>query len=280
MIYLPIIGAFIESMGTTLEKRFFSRTKMSSSKYATISFLFIVLSMIPFIYFFWSYQSGAFETHNLILLFVIILFSAAGNLCTYYALKGESIAEFEPIWLTQPLFTILLAFLVYGTGGNTYVFLLAVVASLTLVLTHIKKRHLSFNRYTTFLLLGNLFYAIELVASRQALHFMSPFTLYFIRCAFVFIILAVLYRPNISKISGSSLRTIFYIAVLWVFYRLILYQGYVLYGVIFTTMVFILAPVFLLVLAKILLGEKMTLKQGITTLIILICVGSAIYLSL
>jgi drug/metabolite transporter (DMT)-like permease len=43
-------------------------------------------------------------------------------------------------------------------------------------------------------------------------------------------------------------------------------------------MIFILSPVFLLILDKIFLKEKMSKRQIISILVILACVGAAVYL--
>jgi drug/metabolite transporter (DMT)-like permease len=63
---------------------------------------------------------------------------------------------------------------------------------------------------------------------------------------------------------------------IWIFYRIILYYGYKIYGVVFTTILFILAPIFIFAFAKIFLKEKITKKQIISTIIVLICVIASI----
>ena len=65
---------------------------------------------------------------------------------------------------------------------------------------------------------------------------------------------------------------------IWVAYRLILYWGYLELGIVFTTILFILGPVFIFVLARIFLKEKITLKQIISSIIIIACVVTAILL--
>lgn len=279
MIQIPVLGAFIEAAGTTIEKKILKNKKLSSNTYTTLSFLSIVAIMIPFVYFFWSVKTGAFSGWNLFLLSAICIFSVGANLLSYYALKGEKIIDFEPIWLTQPLFTIVLAFFVYGSQGNNSVLYLALIASITLIAAHIRKSHLNFDKYAVALLLGNLFYAVELVCSQEILKSISPFTLYFIRCSFILFILLLFIRPKTNGVNKKTGWLIFFVGILWVIYRMILYYGYIAYGIFFTTTLFTLAPVLLLVMAKVFLKEKMTIRQVIATIIILACVVSAIYLN-
>ena len=278
MLQLPIFGAVIEAAGTAIEKHILKNKKLSSGLYTTLSFLSIVVAMLPLVYFLWSAKSGAFTGIDLVLIITIVVFSTAANLCTYYALKGEKIIDFEPIWLMQPLFTILLASAVFGTG-NIYVFALSLLASVALILGHIRKKHITFNRYAIALLLGNVFYAVELVASGPVLNYLSPFTLYFIRCSSVLVILLAIYRPKVKNgIGAKNGALIFIVGIMWVIYRMILYSGYQTYGIIFTTTMFILAPVFLLIMAKAFLREKMSLRQVISIIVILASVAGAVYI--
>ena len=66
--------------------------------------------------------------------------------------------------------------------------------------------------------------------------------------------------------------------IIWVIYRVILYWGYLAYGVVFTTMLFILAPVFIYIFARIFLKEKIELRNIIAAMVIVICVILAIIL--
>jgi len=63
---------------------------------------------------------------------------------------------------------------------------------------------------------------------------------------------------------------------MWIIYRIILYYGYNSLGIIFTTILFILTPVFTYIFAAIFLKEKITIKQIIATAVIIACVVLAI----
>src|SRR3989344_6706625 len=111
MIELPILGAFLEASGTILEKKILKSKFLNYKNYTIYEFLAIVLVMLPFIYFIWGIDSEALKLKNLVVFGIIIIVSVAANLLIFFSLKRESISEFEPAWLMQPLFTVLLAFI-------------------------------------------------------------------------------------------------------------------------------------------------------------------------
>jgi drug/metabolite transporter (DMT)-like permease len=67
------------------------------------------------------------------------------------------------------------------------------------------------------------------------------------------------------------------VGLIWAVYRAIMYYGYLNLGIVFTTMLFILSPVFLLVFAVVFLKEKLSLKQVIITAIIVACVAASLF---
>jgi drug/metabolite transporter (DMT)-like permease len=60
--------------------------------------------------------------------------------------------------------------------------------------------------------------------------------------------------------------------VIWMIYRVVTYYGYMKIGIISTTLVFMLSPVFIYVFAKIFLIEKISKRNIIASIIILACV--------
>jgi len=278
MIYLPVIGALLEATGTIIEKRLLKFKSFNYKNYTVYSFLTIVVAMVPFIYFFWDIKPEAFLLKNLLIFLFIILSAALANILVYYSYKREDLCELEPVRLMQPLFTIVLAFILYTSERNISLVVLALIASLALVITHIKKNHFVYNKYIIAALAGSLFFAVELVASKAILEYYSSFTFYFLRCLFILIIVLAIFRPDFKAIDKHKKLGLFILVsgLVWVFYRVILYWGYEVYGIVFTTILFILTPVFILSFAKIFLKEKLTFRQIISTIIMVICVIAAI----
>lgn len=277
MIELPIIGSLLEAGGMILEKKILKRKKMNFKNYTVYQFFAIVISMLPIIYFSWKLDKGALSFFNLFLFGFVVLSAVVANILVFYSLKRQDIGEFEPLWLMQPLFTILLAFLIYKSERNWEIVGLALIASLSLVFAHVKKRHLVFDKYIIAALIGSLLFSVELIASKPLLQYFSPFSFYFLRCAFVLAITFALFRPNTKALDKKSGFIIFVVGLMWIFYRAIIYYGYESYGIVFTTIIFILSPVLMLVFAAFFLKEKITMKQIVLTIIIVICIVSAIF---
>jgi len=284
MFYIPILGAFLEATGMIMEKEVIRKKNMNYKNYTVYGFLAIVVAIIPFLFFFWKVTPEAFELKNLIVLFLVIISALFANLLIFYSLKREKLCEFEPIRLMQPLFTILLAFILsffitsYANERNVYILGLALIASITLIWAHVKKHHLNFDKYIIAALLGSFLFGVELALSKIILPYYSSWSFYFIRCLIILIIAAIIFRPDLKKIDKKTHYFTWIVSFIWITYRIILYWGYEALGIIFTTMILILTPIFIFIFARIFLKEKPTKKQIISAVIILLCVVAAVYL--
>lgn len=275
-MYLPIFGAFLEAIGVIVEKKLLKHTRLDHRNYTVFGFLAIVVLMLPLLVFTWRADTAFLHLFPIMLFGFVIIAALVANLCTFYSLKRASIGDFEPLLLMQPLFTIALAVLIYPSERNWIIVSLALVASVSLVLMHAQRHHLNFNRYLVAGVLGSLFFSLELVASKPLLSFFSPFSFYFLRCLFIFIVALALYRPSFRFLDKKLGIGIISVALMWISYRVIIYYGYGAYGVVYTTLLFILAPALMLLFAVIFFKEKISLRQVITNVIIILCIISAI----
>lgn len=286
---IPIFGAFSEGVGTVLEKKILMKRKLETRTYNTFSFMSIVILLIPIIFianylfpaqFPIKIDIQAFTLVNILLMLAVIVVSILANLFTFYALKWEKMTEIEPMRLMQPMFTILLAFFIFASERHTQtsIIILAVVASLTLVLSHVRKHHFSFNKYAWAAIFGSLFFALELVVSKQILSLYPPLIFYLIRCVGIFIFSLFIFKSNPKKIQKSTWPMVFGVAFIWIVYRVLLYSSYLSQGVITTTLLFILSPVFIYLFSWKYLKEQFKWRNLIASIIIVICVALAMYL--
>ena len=282
-ISLATFGAFLEASGTVIEKIVLRKHKINSKIYTTFEFLAIVLSAIPIFLilskifpsvFSFTITQEAFQLKNLLILATIILFALFANLLVFYAIKWEKITELEPIRLAQPLFVVILALILYASERETppQVLIAALVASLALIFSHIKKYHISFNKYALAALFGSFFFAVDLALSKFLLPFYSPLSLYFIRSIILLVICLFVFRPKLNIASKKSWFLIAITGFIWVLYRAILYYSYTAKGVIFTTLLFLLTPIFIYLFSYIYLKEKPTWRNITASIIILACV--------
>jgi len=98
----------------TIEKIMLKKKNLNFKNYTVYGFLSIVILMLPFIFFFWNIKPEAYSLKNILLMAFIIISALAANLLTYYALKRENLTAMEPIRLMQPMFTIILAIIIYS----------------------------------------------------------------------------------------------------------------------------------------------------------------------
>ena len=278
MIYIPILGALALAGGTIITKVVLREKKVNIKLFQTAAFFAAVLVMIPLLYFFWTFQPQALESKNLGIFFLIILFSMIANLAMFYSMKREKVSELEPAFVLEPLFTILLAILfsflvsVELYERNLKVIIPALIAGGVLILTHIKKDHIKFNKYFLVAVVGSFFFALELVLSRLILDFYSPMTFYFLRCSSLFILSFIIFKPKFEKLNSKIRWEILAIGALWVAFRVIVYYGYLQLGVIFTTLVLMIGPIFVFLFAWKFLKEKLGWKNILATIVIVGCV--------
>lgn len=281
MYYLPILGAAALGAGFMFERIILKKRKIDIKLYQAASFLAIVLVLLPLLFFSWKLEAQAFTGTNLIIFALVIIFSLIANIFTFYSMKWEKISNLEPAKLMEPLFTILLAIIMsfFFTDlfdRNLQVIVPALIAGLALVASHIKKHYFEFNRYFLAAIVGSLFFALELITTRLILDYYSPITFYFLRCLSIFVISVVIFRPNFSKLGKKNSWIVFITGIIWVFYRVIVYYGYLHLGVVFTTLMIMLGPVFVYTFARRFLKEKIDKRSVIASIIIVLCVLYAI----
>jgi len=279
MIVLPFLGALLEAVVTVVDKKILRKHKIDHRNLTVYGFSTMVLVMLPFIFFFWDVKPGALEFQNIIIFFTVVILSLLAVTTSLYSLKREDVSEIEPIRLIQPLFTILLAFIfsfffsVYSNERNPLILILALIASIALIASHVEKHHLKMNKYIIAATLGSFFFALELVISRSILELYNPLTFYFLRCMFMFIFALIIFHPSIEPLKKSNIKfLILFGAVSAVIYRMVVYYGFLSLGIVFTTILFIVAPIFVYIFARVFLKEKIRLKQIIASIIIIICI--------
>ncbi len=282
MIYIPILGALGLAVGTILEKIVLMKKNMNIKLYHTVIFFAIILAMLPFIYFFWKLDSQALELKNILIFSLVIISSLIANIFVFYSLKWEKITKLEPARILEPMFVILLAIIFSFFVGealyerNLKIIIPALIASVAIIFPHIKKHHLKINKYIIAAILGSFFFATELIISRLILNFYSPITFYFLRCSAIFLISLAIFRPKFKSLDKKTIWIILITGAIWAVYRIVIYWGYLNYGVIFTTLMIMLGPIFIYILAWKFLKEKLNWKNILSALIIIASVVYAI----
>lgn len=283
MILFPILGALALATGTIKERMILMKKSIKTKQYQALSFLAITIIMVPFLFFFWKLDPKAFLLKNLLILLGVVILSLAANWFTFTSMKWQKLSKLEPAKMTEPLFLILLALLFsYLISPSIYernlnVVIPAIIAGLALIFSHVEKHNLKFGKYFTFAIIGSFFFASELVLSKLILEFYSPMTFYFARSALVLLGTLIIFRPKMFE--NLDKKTKFHIAItatIWIIYRIIIYYGYTSIGIIETTLMVMLGPVFIYLFAWKFLKEKPTWKNLVAASVIIACVLYAV----
>jgi drug/metabolite transporter (DMT)-like permease len=279
VVYYPFIGALASAGGTIME-RFILRKKQTNVRlHHCLEFLAITIVMLPFLYFFWQVSPEALETKNLVIMGLVIFFAMVANLFVFYSIKGDKVSNLEPARIMEPLFVVLLALFISSFfnselyKSNPRVIYSALIAGVALIFSHIKKDHLSFNKYFIAATIGSFFFALELITSRLILdYYPNGFSFYFIRCASLFFLGIIILKPKNKRLNNSIYWGMLGLGAIWVLYRIIMYYGYVHLGIVSTTLAFMLSPIFIYLFAWIFLKEKPNWRNIIASIIIILCV--------
>lgn len=274
---IPILGALGLAWATIMEKIVLRKKKIDSKLFQTSTFFAAMVVMLPLLYFFWKLDPAMYKTKNLLIFAGVLVSSVLANLFLFFAIKWERISNIEPALITEPLWTILIAlvfsFFTQGFFERDFnVIIPGFIAAIALVISHVRKHHLEFNKYFTAAIFASFFFGLELVVSRLILDYFTPISFYFFRCTGVFLISLILFRPQFSKISKRVRWNILLIGSLWVAYRVLVYYGYILLGVYFTTLLVMLAPVFVYIFARFVLKEKLDKRNIFAAAVIVACV--------
>lgn len=277
MIYLPFIGAMALASATILEKFVLRKRNINPKLFQSAAFLASVIVMLPLLYFFWSVSPEALQAKNLLIFLLVIIASLFANMALFFALKWEKVSNLEPALIMEPLFTVLLAFLFsFFTIGlyesDPKILIPAIIAGAALIFSHIKKHHIEMNKYFLAAILGSFLFGSELILSRLILDYYNPITFYFLRCASVFLLSWIIFKPQFSKLKTRVRWEMLIIGALWVAFRVIVYYGYLAIGVVFTTLLVMLGPVFVYLFARIFLKEKLEWRNMLSAIIIIGCV--------
>ena len=90
MIYIPILGAFLEATGMIIEKKTLKKKNIDYKNYSIYSFFAIVVIIIPFLFFFWRLDPEAFQLTNLLIFFAISIIALIANLLIFYSLGWKT----------------------------------------------------------------------------------------------------------------------------------------------------------------------------------------------
>lgn len=268
----PFIAAVSQAGGIIVDKIILSRRRMELRVYLPVLFLFLFLLTGLLMPFFGKISLDIFKPYYLIIFILMIVCALIWNVFYYKGAQAEKIHEFELIIMFQPLLTILLAAVLIEKNTNIHILIAAIVASMTLIFSHIRKNHFEISAAGWGLILAVVFMSIEIILQKILLNVLSPVALYFIRTGIIFIFFIFFYRPRIRQVANNNALLILATSSLGVIQMVTKFYGFEAYGVIYTSLILILAPILVYIISTIVLHERIKTRTIIAGLVILVCI--------
>lgn len=274
----PLLACILGSGDIVYEKAVFNKKGKKYKIFVPIMFAFAFIFQIIFFYPFLAGKLPenfwGFQIFGMLLIMVVI--ACVRNMMYYYSFQKEGLCEIEPFMAFVPLLTILVAGMVYPSERNVTVFILALIASLALIFSHIKKKHLVFHRDMLPILAVIILEAVENNIAKELLYNLSPVALYTIRSGLVALALFIFTRPKLKEVNTKEWKSLMLISFIWVLTMIFTYYGYQKVGVVYSSLILMLNPIIILFGSYIFLKDKSITKRNVVVLIIvIICVALA-----
>ncbi len=272
MILIPLIAAIGNVLGLISDKVVLSIRRVPLGIYQTILFIFLCFFTALLMPFLGRINfSLALSATYLAIFGVMIATAIIWNIFYYRGIQNEEIYEFELIITLTPLMTTFLAGLFLPEERNWRVIEASVVASLALLLCHLRKRHFVFSNYSLGLIICVLLMSLEMIFQKLLLKVYSPVSLYFFRTLVIVIFFVIFYRPKIAKINLKSYGLIICSAAAGVVQMVLKFYSFEIFGVVYTTLFMILAPILIYLSSVLIFKEKLSKRTILAAAVILAC---------
>lgn len=272
MIY-PFIATVTDAIDVIITKKVFTTFKQLTPR--TLAWwIFVWITILGLLLSPWlvHIQPAALSWQYLGLVLLMAILAANYNFLYYYGLRYEHISEIEPFFLFNPLITILIAGIFYPSERFWQIYLAIMIASIFLLWSHLKKRHIVLGKPLLAVLGFSLLFGLEAVIIKQLLVVYSPVALYLIRVITTALFIWVLEKGKIPLLTLKQIPYFVLLAVGALVTNSLIYLSYGLQGISSTIFILILSPVLVYALAVLFLKEKLIWKNLVTSLVIVLLI--------
>jgi len=268
-----LIAALSNGVSLVTDKVTLSKKKTPLKLYIATLFIFLFVFTVIF---YPKYGRVdwvlALMPNFMFLLLLLVIVSIIQNIFYYDSIQKEPISQHEMIMMSQPLVTILMASAFFPETFDLKIFILSIVASVSLMVGKLEKRHITFTRTSYNLILAVVLIAIQNIISKELLYIYSPVALYAIRVFFLAIFFMIYYRPVYSMLKennrfwyiglSAAFAAVYMIASLYSFDKV---------GIVYTTLISTLTPIVVFLASWEILHERIKTRLVFASIIILIC---------
>lgn len=266
----PFLAALSYAGGTVVDKIALSKRNIALRTYVPFLFLYLFFFSALITPFLGAVNwSLLLQPQFLFLFLVMIVLAVTWNIFYYESLRKEELSEFESIIMLVPLVTIVLSWIFFPETWDVRIGIAGLIAAFALVWSHWEKHHLRLSHYSLNLVVAVVLIAIENVVVTELLRdgVFSPVALYAFRTLILFAFFFAYYRPNVTKTSRSQMSIISLSGLLGTLYMIFRYYGYKQFGIPFTSLVEIAAPMSIYIASATVIHERMRGKVLIAALI-------------
>jgi len=277
---LALISAVTNGIGLIWDKIILSRERVTLRVFLPVVFVFLFVFTVILVPWFGQLDlSVALLPNSLFLLFLMVVIAVAWNVLFYQSIQRETTHQHELVVMMSPLITVLLAAVFFPEEFNGTIFILALIASGALLFAKMTREHQVFTRtsYNTFL--GVVLMSTETIIIRELLYVYNPVALYAVRTLILALFFTGYYRPHYNRISNKHWLMMALSSVFGVVIMLTRFFAFEQLGVIYTTLVAILAPVIVFFGSWEILHEKIRPRVIFASIVILVCVSIATVLA-
>lgn len=269
---LPLISSICQASLVIIDKLILTRRRVAFHVFVPLLFLFLFLLTIIAYPFVGDISPAFFESKNLLIFILMIATALIWNYFYYHGIEMEKIQKFELILMFQPLLTIFLATIFLRGESNIHIIIAAFLASIALIFAQGQKHHFNLKDGAMVTFMAVIFMSIELILIDIVLKFMSPVALYAVRTGVVFLVFFLYYRPKTSQIAPLNYLFILINAILGATQMITKFYGFQEFGVVYTSLILILAPVLVYLGSIYFLHEKLKFRTFVSVLVILACI--------
>lgn len=271
MIY-ALIGAIISAITLILQKYILSYLKVNYKTFNVLVFIFLFLfTAVLFPKFGWI-KPEALSFYYLLFGILMVITATLWNILLSQSLQKEHLVEFELIQMLQPLLTIFIGSLIFTSERSMYILPAAFIGSLALIIAHIRRDHIYFDKYAKYLLLAVVLMSIEMIFIKILLNVYSPVALYMVRTFFIAIASWVVLMPSFKGLDAKRISIMVGTSALAVAQMVLIYTAIELRGLVFTTLILILTPILVYILSVIFFREKLKTMTIISAVVIVFCI--------
>ena len=274
-----LISALANAGSLITDKFILSRERVTIKVFLPISFILLfafTLLLTPWLgHVDWALAQ---MSNAMFLLFIMILLAIGWNVLYYQTLQQDKAHHHEMLSMFTPLFTIILAAIFFKDEVSPQIFVLAIISSGALIYAKSNREHFLPSQTTYNALLGMIMLSAESIVIRELLYYYTPVALYAIRTFFLALFFLAYYHPRLGQVKVKHWGVIAISSVIGAAMMITRFYAFSELGLIYTTMITILAPMIVFLFSWSLLHERIKARMIVALAVVLVCVALATFI--